>query len=76
MNPDGSCEGNANQLTPEAFGELSMAETIHRNLRKTPMERIESLMAALRDTEQRGWWPVVDRRAKERRLLHLLNGEI
>jgi hypothetical protein len=46
-----------------------MRETVHRNLRKTPEERVETLMAALRDIERRGWWPMVDRKAKEQRLL-------
>ena len=51
------------------FGELAISETIRRNLRKTPAERVETVMSALRDTEQRGWWPKVDRQAKEKRLL-------
>jgi hypothetical protein len=51
------------------FGLLVLNETIRRNLRKTPAERVETVMVALRDTERRGLWPAVDRRAKEQRLL-------
>jgi hypothetical protein len=69
MNPATQTKENVNRPAPQDFGEISMRETIRRNLRKTPMERIETLMGALRDTEQRGWWPVVDRHAKEQRLL-------
>ena len=55
--------------TPARFGALVLEETLRRNLRKTPAERVETLLAALRDTEQRGWWPQVDRKAKEQKLL-------
>jgi hypothetical protein len=48
---------------------LHLDETIRRNLRKTPDERVETLMAALREVEARGQWPKTDRKAKERRLL-------
>ena len=48
---------------------LHLEETVRRNLRKTPDERVETLMAALRETAARGWWPAVDRKAKEQRLL-------
>lgn len=51
------------------FSVLALNETIRRNLRKTPAERLETLMVALRDTEHRGWWPRIDRHAKEQRLL-------
>jgi hypothetical protein len=44
-------------------------EMIRRNLRKTPEERVETLMAALCEVEARGWWPTVDRKAKEQRIL-------
>ena len=69
MNPATPTKESAHRPAPQDFGELSMRETIRRNLRKTPKERVETLMGALRDTEQRGWWPVVDRHAKEQRLL-------
>lgn len=46
-----------------------LEETLRRNLRKTPDERVETLMAALRDAEARGQWPQVDRKAKEQRIL-------
>jgi hypothetical protein len=48
---------------------LHLDETIRRNLRKTPDERVETLMAALREVETRGQWPAIDRKAKEQRLL-------
>ncbi len=48
---------------------LHQEETLRRNLRKTPEERVETLMAALRDVEARGQWPRVDRKAKEQRSL-------
>ncbi len=48
---------------------LHLDETIRRNLRKTPDERVETLMAALREVEARGMWPKVDRKAKEQRIL-------
>jgi hypothetical protein len=48
---------------------LNLEETIRRNGRKSPDERLESLMVALRETAARGWWPVVDRHAKEQRTL-------
>lgn len=48
---------------------LHLDETIRRNLRKTPEERVETLMAALREVEARGLWPRVDRKAKEQRIL-------
>jgi len=48
---------------------LHLDETIRRNLRKTPDERVETLMAALREVETRGMWPRIDRKAKEQRLL-------
>jgi hypothetical protein len=48
---------------------LHLDETIRRNLRKTPDERVETLMAALREVEARGQWPKFDRKAKEQRLL-------
>ena len=48
---------------------LHLDETIRRNLRKTPDERFETLMAGLRETEARGLWPKIDRIAKEQRLL-------
>ncbi len=32
-------------------------------------ERVETLMAALREVEARGQWPKTDRKAKEQRLL-------
>jgi hypothetical protein len=49
--------------------DLNTQETIRRNLRKTPDERLDTLLAALRETKARGWWPVVDRRAKEQQML-------
>jgi hypothetical protein len=48
---------------------LHLDETIRRNLRKTPDERVETLLAALREAEARGWWPKTDRKSKEQRLL-------
>jgi hypothetical protein len=48
---------------------LHLDETIRRNLRKTPDERVETLMVALREVEARGQWPKTDRKAKEQRLL-------
>ena len=48
---------------------LHLDEMIRRNLRKTPAERVETLMAALREVEARGLWPKIDRKAKERRIL-------
>lgn len=51
---------------------LHLEETIRRNLRKTPEERIETLMVALRETMARGLWPKIDRKAKEQRLLCLI----
>ncbi|HXI84931.1 MAG TPA: hypothetical protein VNL17_12665 [Verrucomicrobiae bacterium] len=48
---------------------LHLDETIRRNLRKTPDERVETLMAALREVEARGQWPKTDRKAKEQRIL-------
>jgi hypothetical protein len=48
---------------------LHFEETIRRNMRKTPEERVETLMAALREVEARGLWPKIDRKAKERRIL-------
>ena len=48
---------------------LHLDETIRRNLRKTPDERVETLMAALREVEARGQWPQIDRKAKEQRIL-------
>ncbi len=48
---------------------LHLEETIRRNSRKSPEERVETLMAALREVEARGQWPTVDRKAKEQRLL-------
>jgi hypothetical protein len=48
---------------------IYLDETIRRNLRKTPDERVESLMLALRETEARGWWPKSDRKSREQRLL-------
>jgi len=48
---------------------LHFDETIRRNVRKTPGERVETLLAALREVEARGQWPKVDRKAKERRLI-------
>jgi hypothetical protein len=48
---------------------LHLEETIRRNSRKTPDERVETLMVALREVEARGQWPIVDRKAKEQRLL-------
>jgi hypothetical protein len=48
---------------------LHLDETIRRNLRKTPDERVETLMAALREVEARGQWPRIDRKAKEQRIL-------
>ena len=48
---------------------LHVEETLRRNQRKTPDERVETLMAALRETAARGWWPKVDRKAKEQRIL-------
>ena len=48
---------------------LHLEETLRRNLRKTPDERVETLMAALRDVEARGQWPQADRKAKEQRIL-------
>jgi hypothetical protein len=48
---------------------LYLEETIRRNSRKTPDERVETLLAALRETEARGWWPKIDRKAKEQRIL-------
>ena len=48
---------------------LHLDETIRRNLRKTPAERVETLLAALREAEARGQWPRTDRRAKEQRIL-------
>ena len=51
---------------------LHLDETIRRNLRKTPEERVETLMAALREVEARGQWPKTDRKAKEQRILRSL----
>jgi hypothetical protein len=48
---------------------LHLDEMIRRNLRKTPEERVETLMAALREVEARGLWPKIDRKAKEQRIL-------
>jgi len=48
---------------------LHLDETIRRNLRKTPEQRVETLLAALREVQARGQWPVTDRKAKEQRLL-------
>lgn len=48
---------------------MNFDETLRRNLRKTVDERYETLMAALRHTYATGQWPVVDRRAKEQRML-------
>ena len=48
---------------------LHLDEMIRRNLRKTPDECVETLMAALRETAARGLWPTVDRKAKEQRIL-------
>ena len=48
---------------------LHLDETIRRNLRKTPEERVETLMVALREVEARGQWPKIDRKAKEQRIL-------
>ncbi len=48
---------------------LHLDETIRRNLRKTPEQRVETLMVALREAEARGLWPKVDRKAKEQRIL-------
>jgi hypothetical protein len=48
---------------------LHFDETIRRNLRKTPEQRFETLMASLREAEARGLWPRVDRKAKEQRIL-------
>jgi hypothetical protein len=49
--------------------DLHLDETIRRNLRKTPEERVETLMAALREVEARGQWPKIDRKAKEQCIL-------
>ena len=49
--------------------DLLLDEMIRRNLRKTPAERVETLMAALREVEARGLWPKIDRKAKEQRIL-------
>ena len=38
---------------------LHQEETLRRNLRKTPDERVETLMVALRYVEARGQWPQV-----------------
>ncbi len=48
---------------------LHLDEMIRRNSRKTPEERVETLMAALREVEARGLWPRIDRKAKEQRIL-------
>ena len=48
---------------------LHLDGMIRRNLRKTPAERVETLMAALREVEARGLWPKIDRKAKEQRIL-------
>jgi hypothetical protein len=48
---------------------LHLDEMIRRNSRKTPEERVETLMAALREVEARGQWPKIDRKAKEQRIL-------
>ena len=48
---------------------LHLDEMIRLNLRKTPAERVETLMAALREVEARGLWPKIDRKAKEQRIL-------
>ncbi len=48
---------------------LHFDENLRRNLRKTPDERVETLMVALREVEARGQWPKTDRKAKEQRLL-------
>jgi flagellar biosynthesis regulator FlbT len=48
---------------------LHLEETIRRNLHKTPEERVETLMAALRETEARDLWPKIDRKAKEQRII-------
>lgn len=49
--------------------DLHLRETIKRNSRKTPEERVETLMSALHQAAARGLWPVIDRKAKERRIL-------
>ena len=64
----GRCQAQADLLCFWAMN-LHLEETIRRNLRKSPEERVETLMAALREVEARGQWPVVDRKAKEQRLL-------
>jgi len=48
---------------------LHLEETIRRNSRKTPDERVETLLAALREVEARGQWPTIDRKAKEQRII-------
>ena len=49
--------------------DLPLEGTLRRNLRRTPAECVETLMAALRDVDARGQWPQVDRKAKEQRIL-------
>ena len=48
---------------------LYLDETTRRNLRKSPEERVETLMAALHEVEARGRWPRIDRKVKEQRIL-------
>jgi hypothetical protein len=43
---------------------LHLDETIRRNLRKTPEERVETLLSALREAEARGLLLQIDRKSK------------
>lgn len=67
MNTDGN-----NTLANEEFGALVFEETIRRSLRKTPQQRLDQLVASLRDAETRGMIPKRDRAAHEKRLLWLI----
>ena len=60
------------EMDRAVFARLVMEENIKRNLRKSPEERVETLMVALRETERRGWWPKRDRKAQEERWLSLI----
>jgi hypothetical protein len=61
-----------NKTENQSFGALVFEETIRRNERKTPKQRLDMLCASLRDAEKRGMIPKRDRAAHERRLLWLI----
>lgn len=54
---------------PEWFGKLVFDETVRRNRRKTPAERVETLIGTVREAARRGALPQANRRLKEQRLL-------